>query len=94
MNPKEPDSIEWIMEFIDTVTKNIEHFISDKSQVMRIRMEDANEQFPKFLEWIGAEGDLDAAVDEWTVRHNLGKKNRLIDTIRHKAKWPYTNRRS
>jgi hypothetical protein len=74
MNVEDPDSEEWVLEFIDTVTKNIEFFLSNKSRVMTMRMEDADQQFPKFLEWIGAEGDLAAATGEWSVRHNEGRK--------------------
>ncbi|WP_100448573.1 hypothetical protein [Glycomyces xiaoerkulensis] len=37
---------------------------------MTIWLERAEEQFPAFLERIGAEGDLDAAVAEWDTVHN------------------------
>lgn len=89
MSYREPDSKEWVLEFIDTVTKNIGLFLSNKSRVMTMHLEDANEQFPQFLEWIGAEGDLAAAASEWAVRHNARRKGKQwpitlnIDTIRH-----------
>ncbi|HML27585.1 MAG TPA: hypothetical protein PKE16_01870 [Hyphomicrobium sp.] len=82
MSADAPNSEEWVLEFIDTVTKNIEFFLANKSRVMTMRMEDADQQFPKFLEWIGAEGDLDAAANEWTVRHNASRKKRWRNLLK------------
>lgn len=75
MSPDEPNSEEWILEFIDTVTKNIEFFIANKSRVFTLHMEEAEQEFPKFLDRIGAEGDLVAATNEWSIRHNARQPN-------------------
>jgi len=56
--------------YVDTVTANITAFLRDKSRVMRCRMEEHARDFPAFLDWIGAEGDLDAAMAEWSTPHN------------------------
>ncbi len=75
MSPYEPNSEEWIFEFIHTVTKNIEFFVANKSRVFTLHMEEAEQEFPKFLDWIGAKGDLVAAANEWSIRHNARETN-------------------
>lgn len=55
--------------YVDTVTANIHEFLKDKSYVT-VRLERAHEDFRGFLHHISAEGDLEAAVAEWSVRHN------------------------
>lgn len=67
---KEPDSVDWAVDYIETVTENIRHFLQDKTKVMTIDIADIDKQFPIFLDWIGAEGDLEAANAEWHVSHN------------------------
>lgn len=57
-------------DMIDTITTNISHFLRDKTHVMTIHMETIAADFPAFWRWIGATGDLDAAMAEWQVRHN------------------------
>ena len=57
-------------DLVDTITTNISYFLRDKTRVMQMRVETIEQDFPKFWDWIGAEGDLDAAMTEWTVRHN------------------------
>ncbi|KAA9009870.1 hypothetical protein [Histidinibacterium aquaticum] len=57
-------------DYIATVTANIRHFLKDKSHVMHLRLETLAEDFPRFVRWIGAEGDLDAALSELAQRHN------------------------
>jgi hypothetical protein len=37
---------------------------------MDFRLEEGRERFPEFWRRIGAEGDLDAALAEFDVRHN------------------------
>ena len=55
--------------YVDTVTETIDAFLADKNFVT-MNLETISEDFPKFLEMIGAEGDIDAALAEWTVPHN------------------------
>ncbi|MDH5785527.1 MAG: hypothetical protein OEZ16_07960 [Chromatiales bacterium] len=66
----EPDAMAIARDYLDTVTANIEHFMQNKSHTMTIQLERAEEGFVTFWEWIGAEGDLSAALAEWQVRHN------------------------
>jgi hypothetical protein len=55
--------------YVDTVTANIEAFVEGRPH-RRVDLETLAEALPGLWEWIGAEGDLDAAVAELTVRHN------------------------
>lgn len=57
-------------DYVRTVTENIAFFLKDKSNVMLFRMEEAEIAFPKFWRWIGAEGNLQAAMQEWNNRHD------------------------
>jgi hypothetical protein len=59
-----------------TVTRNIELFLRDKSHTMRIDIEAAARTFPEFWSRIGAEGDLQAALEELRARHHLGTERR------------------
>jgi hypothetical protein len=65
--------------FIDTVNKNIDLFLKDKSKVVEFRLESAKTDFQKFWQKIGAEGDLTDALKEWEVKYNAtdseGKEN-------------------
>lgn len=56
--------------YVRTARANIEEFLRWRQYAMRLDLEDIDEGFPRFLEWIGAEGDLDAAVAEWGTRYN------------------------
>ena len=60
-------------ELVDTVTLNIAAFLKDKSRVMTVRVEDIATDFPAFWDWIGAQGNLDAAMAEWQIKHNAGR---------------------
>lgn len=60
------------VEMVDTATANIHHFLKDKPNVLRVRVEHAEDDFRAFWQWIGAEGSLERALAEWRVRHNQG----------------------
>ncbi len=72
-------------DYVDTVTRNIEAFLDGKPEVMRFRLETAAEDWPRFWNWIGAEGDFDASMAEWRVPHN--------SSIRQESWMPSTLRR-
>ena len=55
--------------YVDTVTANIEAFVEGRPH-RRVELESLAEDLPDLWAWMGAEGDLDAAVAELTVRHN------------------------
>ncbi|MEZ4805918.1 MAG: hypothetical protein R2815_00395 [Flavobacteriales bacterium] len=66
--------IEVAMDYCETVNSNIRQFLKDKPHRMDFALETAQEDFKKFWVWIGAEGDLDAALAEWTITHNATKE--------------------
>lgn len=66
----ERDALEVALDYVDTVTANIEAFLTDKPDRMTFRLERAGEDFPAFWSRIGAEGDLEAALAEFAVAHN------------------------
>lgn len=55
---------------VETVNSNIQHFLKDKTHVMEFQLENAHEDWPRFWNWIGAEGNYEASLKEWEVRHN------------------------
>ena len=57
---------------IDATNANITEFLRDKPS-MEIRIDTASAQFPAFWQWIGARGDYDAALGEFSVRHNASR---------------------
>lgn len=57
-------------DYVETVTENIDMFLSDKTHVLPMRMERFDTDFDQFLDWSGATGDLGAARAELKVRHN------------------------
>ncbi len=62
--------IDLCRDYVSTINANISCFLKDKSRVQIFELERAADQFPAFLEWVGATGDLAAACSEFTVRHN------------------------
>ena len=67
---RELNPLELAHDICETVDSNIELFLRDKSNVMRVRIEESETWFPAFWDWIGAEGDRASALREFTVRHN------------------------
>jgi len=63
------------LDYLDTVQANIALFLRDKSNVMTFRLEQAQAHFRAFWDWIGAEGDLAAALAEWTLRYNASPED-------------------
>ena len=63
------------LDYVDTVTANIESFLSDKTHVFRMTLENANSDFDRFWDWIGAEGARDSALAEWNTKYNKTKSN-------------------
>ncbi|GAB4294928.1 MAG: hypothetical protein Kow0096_11400 [Thiohalomonadaceae bacterium] len=57
-------------DYVATVEANITHFLKDKRHKMNFCLENAKDDFRRFWHWIGAQGDLAAALAEWDLRHN------------------------
>jgi hypothetical protein len=65
----ESDRAEACRMYVDTVTANIEAFLAGRNHVT-VKLEDVAVDFPRFLDRVGAEGDLDKAMREWLTAHN------------------------
>lgn len=67
---------EMSLDFWDTVNSNIRTFLTERPHKATIHLEDAAAGFAAMWDAIGAEGDKDAAVQEWYVRHNARPADR------------------
>lgn len=71
MHQKHPLPAEAIArDYLDTVNSNIRLFLKDKTRKMDFSLENAQMDFMEFWQRIGAEGDLSAALKEWTIAYN------------------------
>lgn len=61
-------------DYVDVLDKNVRSFLRDKSNVMEIDIDEALERFPEFWNWIGAEGDLNAALSVLGQKQNQNRK--------------------
>jgi len=76
-------------EIVELGTSNIQHFLQGKKNQMEFHLENAANDFPKFWDWIGAEGDLESGMECWTVRHNKSDgnmKKTLLEKVVRKIK--------
>jgi len=70
MHCTEDDQYQVASDYIDTVTKNISLFLSNKSHKMNFQLEHAKEDFVRFYLQISAQGDIQKALQEFEVTHN------------------------
>jgi hypothetical protein len=63
----------------DVVNANIELFLRDKSNILTVRLEEIESDFPRFWEAIGAEGDFNAAMAEFKVKHNHTESKDVVE---------------
>jgi hypothetical protein len=57
-------------DYIATVEANIDLFLRDKSNILKFTLENAVNDFREFWDRIGAQGDYERALGEWSVSHN------------------------
>lgn len=72
----ETDRLAVAHDLILTMNSNIESYLRGKSRTMCIDIETAPSTFPEFWEAIGAAGDLEAALAEFSVKHHEGTAGR------------------
>jgi hypothetical protein len=72
LSPAKP--IQICRDYVETVTANIRTFLLDKTNVLNIALETMTDDFPRFWNWIGATGDFDAAMREWSIKRNLNEE--------------------
>lgn len=59
---------ELVWFYIEMVEANIIEFITDRPH-LTVQLGEPG-SFRRFWQWIGANGDLEAALDTWALRHN------------------------
>lgn len=64
------DATEIALDYCRTVDANIRLFLTNKSKVMTFDLENAENDFRKFWDLIGAAGDLEAAKSEFKINYN------------------------
>jgi hypothetical protein len=86
-----PDNLETIandlaIDYVATVNTNIELFLKHKSKTLTFQLENWSDHFPEFWARIGAQGNYDAAVSEFCIKHNTSAvanaKPQTIDALR------------
>lgn len=58
------------LDYIETVEANIRLFLHNKSRSLDFKLENAKQDFNKFWDYIGAEGNYDNAMKEWDISYN------------------------
>lgn len=70
MGLRDGDQLEVSLDYVNTVNKNIEIFLRNKSHKMDFRLENAKKDFSRLVRKIQAEGDMNSAFQELEIRHN------------------------
>jgi len=77
---------EVVGDFYDQANENIRQFLKDKDKVLTLNIEEMDQGFPRFWKKIGAEGNLELAVDTFNMTFNRSRKTRW-KLFRHEAKF-------
>ena len=65
----EDQRLEVCRSYVETANSTIRLFLQGRTW-MPVMLENVGEDFPRFIDRIGAEGNLEAAIAEWAVKHN------------------------
>ena len=68
--PENEDPMAVAIDYCNTVNENISFFLRDKNQKMEFNLESYKKDFLEFWKRIGAEGDFEAAISEFSIKHN------------------------
>jgi hypothetical protein len=87
-SPSDAPPMSVALDYCDTVNANIELFLKNKTRTMDFSLENAAHDFRRFWEFIGAQGDLDAALTEFEIPWNVTRtiKRPLLFRVRRKLK--------
>ncbi len=66
-------------DYIETVESNIKLFLKEKTNKINISLETVKKDFPRFWDKIGAEGDLNQAINEWKINYNASDTKQTKD---------------
>lgn len=64
-------------DYYDIVNSNIELFLKDKDNKMVMRLDSLEQDFQTFWKEIGAEGELEKALEEIRTPHNAGQSKEI-----------------
>ncbi|MCC5923285.1 MAG: hypothetical protein JJT77_05840 [Crocinitomicaceae bacterium] len=78
------ERLEACHDYIDTLEANVRFFMSHKPNTFFMQLENIQEEFERFWEFIGAEGSLEAALEEFNKQHNASQKRKLHFLYRYK----------
>ena len=70
INLTEPQKLRIAGQYWDNVNSNIRMFLQGKPRQMTIWLDNIKDAFGDFWQQIGAQGDLNAALEVWDTRHN------------------------
>ncbi len=70
---EDTDPLSVAIDYCETINTNIDLFLRDKSNVMRIDLEQAKAVFPQFCSWIGAEVNMEKALSKFDLMHNKSR---------------------
>jgi hypothetical protein len=70
------------LDYCETVNANIAAFLKDKSQTLTMTLEQAKDGFLEFWQRIGAQGNRDAALNEWDVCYNASDSSLIGRAVR------------
>lgn len=66
------------LDYVETVNENIVQFLKDKPKSMTFRLENAEEDLPKFWSLIQGEGDFDAAKEAFANSANTSEQSARV----------------
>lgn len=72
------DPLEISRDYVNTVNENIRAFLKDKPNTLTFHLENAEEDFRKFWNLIGAKGNYEQAVSSLLDRHNTSQESSKI----------------
>lgn len=76
------ERLDYCRFLVDCVNQNIKSFLENKSKVLDIPLSEAAAKFEVFWKEIGAEGDMNAGIGEWSVKHNKSFGGDKVGLIR------------
>ena len=63
-------------DLLNSIDANIRYFLKDKTHQMEFHVENYQQDFSHFWEFINAKGDFEKALTEWSRKHNSSKKTK------------------
>ena len=78
------ERLEACHDYIDTLEANVRFFMSHKPNTFYMQLENMQNEFIRFWKFIGAEGNLDEALEEFKRQHNASHKRKLHFLYRYK----------